>query len=76
MESGGVCNRLEACPFYNRVLPDMPHMADRLMARYCHDDWMGCARKRAATAVGPENVPLDLFPNDEPKLLRLLAEAG
>ena len=72
--TGVVCDRLATCPFYNEVLPEMPNMADRLMARYCHDAWSQCARKRAADILGAERVPVDLFPNDQTRLIRILKE--
>lgn len=79
-DDGGIdmsheCERLGGCAFYNETLADMPQMADRLKRKYCLDDSAACARKIAAKAIGAENVPVDLFPNDHAKLDRVLADA-
>lgn len=69
------CARLDACPFYNETLADMPQMADHLKRKYCLADAQNCARLMAAKVIGPENVPVDLFPNGHAQLDRVLADA-
>ena len=69
-----VCDRFARCPFYNRVLPEMPHMSDRLMKRYCRGNYSLCARRRAAEVLGTPKVPDNLFPNDQARLAQLIAD--
>jgi hypothetical protein len=52
----------------------MPNMADRLMKRYCRGTFPLCARRRAAEILGVPNVPDNLFPNDQARLEKLIAD--
>lgn len=75
VEMSDKCVRLDACPFYNETLADMPQMADRLKRKYCLADSDNCARLIAAKAIGAVNVPVDLFPNGHAQLDRILGDA-
>ena len=58
------CECLAKCPFFNDRMENMPGMADLYKQNYCHKDYAQCARYRVFKALGRENVPPDLFPND------------
>ncbi len=57
------CKMLEACPFFNDRMADKPGMAQLYKKNYCMGDSTQCARYMVAEAIGPENVPADLYPN-------------
>ncbi len=44
--------------------------------RYCHTDSSECARHMVFKALGKKNVPLDLFPNQNEKAERIIAEGS
>ena len=58
------CALSETCIFFNDKMSDMPSMSVIYKQRYCKGDWETCARYRVFQAVGRENVPTDLYPND------------
>ena len=58
------CSLAETCIFFNDRMANMPSMANMYKARYCQASYEGCARYRVFKAVGRENVPTDLYPNE------------
>jgi len=58
------CGLIQTCIFFNDKMADMPGMADLYKQRYCRTDNTTCARFMVFTALGRENVPPNLFPND------------
>ena len=58
------CALIETCIFFNDKMADMPGMANLYKQRYCREDSASCARYTVFEALGRENVPTDLFPND------------
>jgi len=64
------CERLSSCPFYNEKLKDLPAMAEGFKKMYCFNIKPNCARYILLKALGPEKVPVELFPNEieKPKL--------
>ncbi len=69
------CECLPACPFFNDRMADMPAMASILKNRYCHGDNTHCARYMVFKALGREAVPADLFPGEEDRARRIIADA-
>jgi hypothetical protein len=67
------CALIETCIFFNDRMANMPSMAGMYKKRYCHAEWQQCARYRVFDAVGRENVPADLYPNDEAKVDLVIA---
>ncbi len=67
------CKLIETCIFFNDKMAEMPTMADMYKDRYCRDDFEGCARFAVFSAIGRENVPTDLYPNDMARAQSLIA---
>ncbi len=68
------CTCLSACPFFLGKMANMPSMSEMLKQRYCHGDWEKCARYRVFAEFGRENVPSDLFPNENERADQVLVE--
>ena len=56
------CEKLQACPFFNDRMANMPKTTKLAKQIYCFGDKMQCARYQVSKA-GIE-VPPDLFPHD------------
>jgi len=69
------CELLEKCVFFNDKMGNMPSTASVIKMRYCMEDSSGCARYLVCKALGRENVPADLFPNQEDRARQLIASA-
>lgn len=70
------CSRLERCPFFNDKMENMPAMAEIYKTRYCTGTSEECARNRVAGALGPENVPSGMYPNDHASADSMLQQFG
>jgi hypothetical protein len=60
-------------------MADMPAISDHYKRKYCQDDYRTCARFRIFKDFGRENVPSNLFPNQEGDVLDIaekLRKAG
>lgn len=68
------CPNINSCPFFNDRLKDMPSMSNIYKRNYCKKEYEKCARFKVANAIGKENVPLDLFPNQEEKSKKIIKE--
>ena len=58
------CVYLEKCVFFNTSIENMPAVSGFLKTRYCRDQFETCARYILRQAEGPENVPVDMYPNE------------
>lgn len=58
------CENLLGCPFFNDAIPNMPITAQYLKNTYCTEHPDMCARYIVCTALGKDQVPLDLFPEE------------
>ena len=58
------CENLLGCPFFNDAIPHMPITAHYLKSIYCMDKPQTCARYIVRQALGKDQVPLDLFPEE------------
>ncbi|PKQ15346.1 MAG: hypothetical protein CVT67_09930 [Actinobacteria bacterium HGW-Actinobacteria-7] len=67
------CELIEKCIFFNDKMSDMPTMADLYKKRYCRTDSSACARFGVFRALGRENVPADLYPNDAERAAAILS---
>ena len=59
------CELSDTCLFFNDKMPDMPAVAGYLKDKYCHGSFAACARYQIYREFGRENVPSELFPNEE-----------
>jgi len=58
------CECLPGCPFFNDKLKDMPAIAQIYKKKYCMGgEKHSCARYIVRNALGKDNVPIDLYPN-------------
>lgn len=58
------CECLPTCPFFNEYMADMPASTNLMKSVYCRGDNSRCARYMVLRALGKDNVPMTLFPND------------
>lgn len=67
------CERLQACPFFNDKMADMPAMSGMYKKRYCQGDFLNCARYMVFKAKGLEFIPKDMFPNQQDRARMIIA---
>ena len=68
------CAKLAKCVFFNDHMPNMPSMASLYKQRYCRSEYDKCARFVVASKLGGDKVPGDLFPNDQDRAQKLIAQ--
>ncbi|MGE3063540.1 MAG: hypothetical protein AB7T10_07910 [bacterium] len=68
------CAHLVKCPFFNDRMQSMPATADIYKKRYCRGDFNNCARFKVSKALGKENVPADLFPNQDERAKEIISD--
>lgn len=66
------CENLLGCPFFNDAIPNMPITEHHLKTTYCTDKPETCARYIVCKALGKEQVPLDLFPDELTRAERII----
>ncbi len=66
------CPSIQACPFFNDKMKGMPSTAEMYKKKYCHTDYVNCARFMVSKAIGKENVPIDLFPNQTDRVKQII----
>jgi len=66
------CENLSGCPFFNDAIPNMPITEQHLKSIYCTDQPQTCARYIVGKALGKEQVPLDLFPDELSRAERII----
>ena len=57
------CELSETCIFFNDQMANMPSTSAVYKKIFCEQDWANCGRFMIFKAIGRENVPKDLFPN-------------
>ena len=57
------CELLGDCLFYDKRIPMDDNLWAHFVKLYCKGNYTKCGRYMVATALGPERVPMDLFPN-------------
>ncbi len=69
------CECLPVCPFFNDKMANMPVTAEIVKKRFCKSDNTNCARHKVMLALGRENVPLTLYPNQVEIAEMIIAQA-
>lgn len=70
------CEFISGCPFFQHKMAQMPATADIYRKTYCRGNPEACARLLVRRALGPENVPPDLMPNQTERAQALLGAAA
>ena len=68
------CELIEKCIFFNDKMAKMPSTAEVYKKMYCRQDHANCARYMVFAAIGRENVPTDLFPNEQQRATSIIQE--
>lgn len=58
------CKYLDSCRMMAELLKVAPGLAGDYRENFCEGDFSKCARHMVAIALGPDKVPLDLFPTE------------
>lgn len=69
------CECLPTCPFFNDNMKGFENIKEMLKKRLCKGDNTNCARYLVFKALGKQNVPLDLFPNQVERAELIVAQA-
>jgi hypothetical protein len=67
------CELVETCPFFNDQMASMPSTSAVYKKIYCEQDFATCGRYLIFKAIGRENVPKDLFPNQGDRAKAIIA---
>ena len=70
------CECLAGCMFFNDKMQTMPAAANLLKKRLCQVNNANCARHMVLIALGKQNVPADLSPNQTERATTLIAGKG
>jgi len=57
------CELIDACIFFNDQMAGMPSTSAVYKKMFCEQDFASCGRYMIFKAMGRDNVPKDLFPN-------------
>jgi hypothetical protein len=68
------CELLGGCPFFNDQMANMPGTAAGFKRSYCQGENGNCARYMVFKALGRPRVPADLFPNQEERARKVIAQ--
>lgn len=66
------CECLPKCIFFHDKMQDKPLTAEMMKKRLCLNEFELCARYRVFKALGRENVPGDLYPNQNERADEML----
>lgn len=66
------CECLPRCPFFNDKMHGLETIKEMLKKNYCKSDFSQCARYLVFKAKGRENVPIDLYPNQQDRAKAIL----
>lgn len=67
-----ICEHLGTCAFMEHMLRTDPLTAHTVQITYCDHDKYGCARYGLFQAVGADDVPDFLWPNDDEEALEVI----
>jgi len=67
-----ICEHIDICAFMEHMNHTDPLTAHTVKLTYCNHDKYGCARYGLFQAVGADNVPDFLWPNDEEEALEVI----
>ena len=68
------CPYVSECVLFRRTLDGLPDVAWLMKEKHCKRDYMGCALYRISEAIGKENVPEGLFPNQVARAQSLICD--
>ena len=68
------CELIKGCSFFNDELGNKPDSVEELKEKYCKTNNLNCARYMVANAIGKENMPSDLSPDEKVKAYMVIAE--
>lgn len=68
------CEFLHGCPFYNDKMDIESGIGKMYKNRYCLGDKTECARYIVREKLGPEFVPVNLYPNMHEKADGIIAQ--
>lgn len=68
------CERLKACPFYNDKMDLEKGIGKLYKNRYCLGNKTECARYIVSKELGPQYVPIDLYPNMHQKAKEIIEQ--
>jgi hypothetical protein len=68
------CELIGGCIFFNNQMANMPGTVEMYKMTYCRGTHAECARYLVFKAVGRENVPKDLFPNQKERVQRIIGK--
>ena len=71
----GECELIETCPFFNDKIKTADINIDELKEKYCKNNSLNCARYMIVQALGRENVPDDLLPDQKTTAYQIIAES-
>lgn len=67
------CELTATCIFFNDQMAGMPSTAAVYKKMYCENEFGNCGRYMIFKAIGRENVPKDLFPNQEDRAKAIIS---
>jgi len=67
------CELTATCIFFNDQMAGMPSTAAVYKKMYCEQAFDTCGRYQIFKAIGRENVPKDLFPNQADRAKEIIA---
>ena len=67
------CEKVPGCVFFHDRMENLPFAAERMKQEFCLGSNLECARHIVFDALGPEQVPNDLFPIDVARAERIIA---
>lgn len=70
------CELVETCIFFNDQMASMPSTSAVYKKIFCEGDFDTCSRYMIFKAIGRENVPKDLFPNQSERAKSIIAKHG
>ena len=68
------CELIEKCIFFNDRMGSMPATAEVYKKIFCRQSNETCARYMVYSKIGRENVPSDLFPNEQQRAETIIRE--
>jgi hypothetical protein len=68
------CELTATCIFFNDQMLNMPSTGAVYKKIYCQQDFENCARYVVFKAIGRENVPKDLFPNQGDRANKIISD--
>jgi hypothetical protein len=67
-----ICERLSTCAFIEYMIKVVPFTVNMVKIKYCEYDKNRCARYRLSKALQAVEIPADLWPADEMKVLEII----